>query len=140
MSAAILLFHPKEETNMTKISSGLRTLFLVHFVLGLIFGLLYLFIPGVFMGWLGVSLKDEFAYRTAGAAVLAFAVSSWLCYKAAEWERVKIVVLAEIVWAGLVALLSLYGLLFAGVAAAFWINVIIMAGFAAAFAYFYIRK
>ena len=125
---------------MTKISSGLRTLFLVHFIFGLIFGLLYLFIPGMFMGWLGVSLKDEFAYRIAGAAVLAFSASSWFCYQAAEWERVKIVVLAEIVWAGLVALVSLYGLIFAGVPAAFWINAIIMAGFAAAFAYFYNKK
>lgn len=122
---------------MTKISSGLKTLFLVHFVLGLIFGLLYLFIPGMFMSWLGVSLKDEFAYRTVGAAVLAFTASSWYCYKAAEWEMVKIVVLAEIVWAGLVALVGLYGLIFAGVSAAFWINVIIMAGFAVAFIYFY---
>jgi len=125
---------------MTKISSGLRTLFLVHFVCGLIFGLLYLFIPGMFMSWLGVTLKDEFAYRTVGAAVLAFTASSWFCYKAAEWERVKIVVQAEIVWAGLVALIGLYGIIFAGVPAVYWINVIIMAGFAAAFAYFYSKK
>jgi hypothetical protein len=140
MSAAIWLFQAKEETCMTKISSGLRTLFLVHFVLGLIFGLLYLFIPGMFMGWLGVSLQDEYAYRIVGAAVLAFTVSSWFCYQAAEWERVKIVVLAEIVWAGLVALLGLYALIFTGAPAAFLINVIIMAGFAAAFAYFYFKK
>ena len=125
---------------MTKISSGLRTLFLVHFVLGLVFGLAYLFIPGIFMGWLGVSLKDEFPYRIVGAAVLAFTASSWYCYKAAEWERVKIVVLAEIVWTVLVALVGLYGLIFAGAPAAFWINVIIMAGFAAAFTYYYTKK
>jgi hypothetical protein len=125
---------------MTKISSGLRTLFLVHFVFGLIFGLFYLFIPGMFLGWFGVTLLDENAYRTAGAAVLAFSASSWLCYQAAEWERVKIVVLAEIVWTVLVTLLSLYTLLFAGAAPAFWINVIIMAGFAAAFTYFYFKK
>jgi len=125
---------------MTKISSGLRTLFLVHFFFALFFGLLYLFIPGMFMGWLGVSLKDEFAYRIVGSAVLAFSASSWYCYKAAEWERVKIVVLAEIVWTGLVTLLSLYGLIFAGSPAAFWINVILMAGFAGAFIYFYDKK
>jgi hypothetical protein len=125
---------------MTKISSGLKTLFLVHFVLGLVFGLAYLFIPGIFMGWLGVSLTDESIYRTVGAAVLAFTASSWYCYKAAEWERVKIVVLAEIVWTVLVTLLSLYSLIFAGAPAAFWINAIIMAGFAVAFIYFYSKK
>jgi hypothetical protein len=125
---------------MTKISSGFRSLFLVHFVVGLVFGLLYLFIPGMFMGWLGVSLKDELAYRIVGAAVLAFTASSWYCYQAAEWERVKIIVQAEIVWTGLVALVSLYGLIFAGAPAAFWTNVIIMAGFAVAFSYFYTKK
>ena len=125
---------------MTKISSGLRTLFLVHFVVGLVFGLAYLFIPGMLMGGLGAPVPDELPYRVIGAAVLAFTASSWYCYQAAEWERVKIVVLAEIVWTVLNTLVGLYGLLFAGAPAAEWINVIIMAGFAAAFIYFYRRK
>jgi len=125
---------------MTRISSGLKTLFLVHFVLGLVFGLAYLFIPGISMGWLGMSLKDELAYRIVGAAVLTFTASSWYCYKAAEWERVKIVVMAEIVWTALVALVCLYGLIFAGAPAAYWINAIIMAGFAVAFIYFFSKK
>jgi hypothetical protein len=134
------MFQTKEETRMTKISSGLRTLFLVHFVVGLVFGLLYLLIPGIFLGWFGMPVQDELPYRIIGAAVLAFSASSWYCYKAAEWERVKIVVLAEIVWTVLNALLSLYGLLFAGTPAAEWFNVIIMAGFAVAFTYFYSKK
>jgi len=125
---------------MTKISSGLRTLFLVHFVLGLVFGLLYLFIPGIFMGWFGMSVQDELPYRIIGAATLAFTASSLYCYMAAEWERVKIVVLAEIVWTVLNVLVGLYGVLFAGAPGAEWINIIIMAGFAAAFAYFYTKK
>src|SRR5512136_2623870 len=125
---------------MTKISSGLRLLFLVHFVAGLIFGLLYLFIPGTFLGWLGVTVPEDLPYRVIGAAVLAFTASSWYCYKNPEWERVKIVVLAEIVWTVLNALLTLYGLVFAGAPAANWINFVIMAGFAAAFIYFYYKK
>jgi hypothetical protein len=134
------MFQTKEETRMTKISSGLRTLFLVHFVVGLVFGLIYLLIPGIFLGWLGVSVQDGLPYRIIGSAVLAFSASSWYCYKAAEWERVKIVVLAEIVWTVLNALVSLYGLLFAGRPVAEWFNVIIMAGFAVAFTYFYSKK
>jgi hypothetical protein len=125
---------------MTKISSGLRTLFLVHFVVGLVVGLLYLFIPGMFMGWVGMSVQDELPYRIIGAAVLAFTASSWYCYMAAEWERVKIVVLAEIVWTVLNVLVGLYGLIFAGAPVSEWINVIIMAGFAGAFIYFFYKK
>jgi hypothetical protein len=125
---------------MNKISSGLRTLFLVHLIFGLLFGLTYLLIPGTYMSLVGVKLADEFPYRLVGAAILAFSASSWLCYKAAEWERVKIVVQAEIAWTVLAALVGLYGLLFTGLATLFWVNVIIMAGFAAAFIYFYGKK
>ena len=125
---------------MTKISSGLKTLFLVHFVVGLVVGLLYLFIPGMFMSWFSMPVQDEFPYRIIGAAVLAFSASSWYCYQAAEWERVKIVVLAEIAWTVLNVVVGLYGMFFAGLPATELVNVIVMAGFAAAFAYFYTRK
>ena len=125
---------------MTKISSGLKTLFLVHFVVGLVVGLLYLFIPGMFMSWFGMPVQDDFPYRIIGAAVLAFSASSWYCYQAAEWERVKIVVLAEIAWTVLNVVVGLYGMFFAGLPSTELVNVIIMAVFAAAFAYFYTRK
>jgi len=125
---------------MKKISSGLKTLFLVHFIVGLVFGLGYLLIPGKVMGWMGVTLPDVFPWRLVGAAVLGFTASSWFCYKADEWEKVKIVVLAEIYWTTLVALTGLYGLFFAGQPTVMWINVILMAGFAGAFGYFYSKK
>jgi hypothetical protein len=125
---------------INKISSGLKTLFLVHFVFGLVFGLLYLLIPGIFLSWFGMSVPDDLPYRTVGAAVLAFTASSWYCYKAAEWDKVKIVVQAEIVWTVLAALVGLYGILFAGQLAVLWINVLIMAGFAVAFIYYYSKK
>jgi len=125
---------------MNKISSGLKTLFLVHFVVGLVFGLIYLLIPGIFLGWFGVPAPDVLPYRTLGAAILAFAASSWYSYKAAEWDKVKIVVQMEIVWTVLAVLVGLHGILFAGQPAAQWINVIIMAGFAVAFIYYYSKK
>ena len=125
---------------MTKISSGLKTLFLVHFVVGLVVGLLYLFIPGMFMSWFSMPVQDKFPNRIIGAAVLAFSASSWYCYQAAEWERVKIVVLAEIAWTVLNVVVGLYGMFFAGLPSTELVNVIIMAGFAAAFTYFYTRK
>jgi hypothetical protein len=140
LSAAICLFHAKEEMFMTKISSGLKTLFLVHFAFGLVFGLIYLFIPGMFMSWFGMPVQDEFPYRIIGSAILALTASSWYCYQVAEWERVKIVVLAEIAWTVLNVIVGLYGVIFAGLPAGEWTNIIIMAGFAAAFIYFYFRK
>jgi hypothetical protein len=125
---------------MTKISSGLRLLFLVHFIFGLVFGLLYLFIPGTFLGWLNVPVQDALPDRIIGAAVLAFSASSWFCYMNPEWERVKFVILAEIVWTVLNVLVNLYALIFAAAPAANWVSVVLMAGFAAAFIYFYYKK
>jgi hypothetical protein len=125
---------------MQKISAGLKMLFLVHFIVGLVFGLLYLLVPATFLGLLGVSVPDVFPYRTIGAAVLAFSASSWFCYQAAEWDKVKIVVQTEIAWTVLAALVGLFGVLLAGQPAANWISVIIMAGFAAAFIYYYTKK
>jgi hypothetical protein len=125
---------------MNKISSGLKTLFLVHFIVGLVFGLAFVLIPKIFMGLFGMSVPDVEPYRLVGAAVLAFTASSWYCYQAAVWEKVKIVVQAEIVWTVLATLVLLYGLLFAGQPSALWINTIIMAVFAAAFIYFYVQK
>lgn len=122
---------------MNKISSGLKNLFLVHLVVGLFFGLVYVFIPNTMMGWFGVSIPDIFPWQIIGAAILGFSASSWYCFKETEWDRVRIVVLAEIVWTGLVVLVGLYGLLFAGQPAVMWSNVVIMALFFVAFAYFY---
>lgn len=123
-----------------KISSGLKNLFLVHFIFGLVFGLGDLLIPAMYMGWFGIEIPDQLPWRIVGAAILAFTASSWYCYKAAEWEKVKIVVIAEIFWTSLVVLVGLYELLFGGQPAGYWVNVIIMAGFGAAFGYFYAKK
>jgi hypothetical protein len=125
---------------MNKISSGLKTLFLVHFIFGLVFGLAFLLIPKIFMDLFSMSVPNVEPYRLVGAAILAFAASSWFSYQAADWNKVKIVVQAEIVWTVLATLVLLYGLLFARQPAAEWINAIIMAGFAVAFIYFYSKK
>lgn len=122
---------------MKKISSGLKNLFLFHLVAGLVFGLSYIFIPNTMMGWFGVTLPDVFPWQIIGAAILGFSASSWYCYKESEWERVRIVVLAELVWTGLVVLVGLYGLFVAGQPAIMWTNVFIMAIFFVSFAYFY---
>jgi len=76
---------------------------------------------------------------TIGAAILGFATSSWLAYREAAWDNVKIVVQMEIVWTILGTLVALWGLLFAGFPTADWMNVVIFGGFTATFSYFYFR-
>jgi hypothetical protein len=119
-----------------QISKGLKTTFLVHIIVGLIFGLFMFLYP---KGWsiFGVDVKEPEMYRLVGAAILGFTASSWWAYKESLWDKVKIVVKMEIVWTTLAALALLYGLLFAGLPAIEWLNFVIMAGFAIAFGYFY---
>ena len=123
-----------------QISSGLKTTFLVHFIVGLAFGLIYLLIPEAWGNLISWPILEPTVYRLVGAAMLGFATSSWLAYRETAWEKVKIVVQMEIVWTTLGALVMLWGLIFAGLPAFGWVNTVILAGFAAAFSAFYFRQ
>ncbi len=123
-----------------QMARGLKTLFLVHFIVALIFGLIYLLLPQAWGNLVGWPVREVPPYRLIGAALLGFASASWLSYKATAWEKVKIVVQMEIIWTVLGALVMLWGLLFAAVPVAGWLNFVLLAGFAAAFAVFYARS
>lgn len=123
-----------------QLTQGLKTTFLIHFIAALLFGLGFLLIPDVLGNWYGLKVQDWTGYQLVGGAMLGFGVSSWLSYKANSWESVRIVVLMEIVWTTLGALVTLYALLLAGFPALAWINAVIFAAFAIAFGWFYFRK
>jgi len=125
---------------MKPIPSGLKTTFLVHVIVGLVFGLIYLLIPALFGKTTGWPMPDVYPYRIIGAAILAFTASSWLAYRAPVWDKVRIVVQLEIVWTVLNVLVGLWGLLFAGYPAIGWVNIVTMGAFAVAFGYFYRRE
>jgi len=122
-----------------QISPGLKTLFLVHAIVGTIFGLAYLLMPDVWGSLTGVPMQEPGWYRAIGAAILGFAASSWLAYRETIWDKVKIVVQMEIVWTVLGTLVALWGLLFAGFPTADWLNALVLGGFALAFTYFYFQ-
>ncbi len=123
-----------------QISTGLKTTFLVHFILGGIIGLLYLLVPEWWSNLSGWPTKDVTAERLIGSSFLAFAASSWWAYREAVVEKVLIVVKAEIVLTVLASLVVLWGLLFEGAPAAGWMNFIVVAAFAVAFIVFYPRE
>jgi hypothetical protein len=122
---------------MQKIVPGLRTTFWVHFVAGAIFGLGYLLIPEAVGGLFGVQVDDAVPWRLVGAAICAFAASSWWAAHETEWERVKIVVEIEIIWTVLATLVFALAILVMGYATLVWIGALIMALFAIAFGYLY---
>ncbi|NIV29587.1 MAG: hypothetical protein GWN58_08780, partial [Anaerolineae bacterium] len=77
-----------EIKTMNQISQGLKMTFLVHFVIGLIFGLIDLLIPEQWGNLTNWPVQDPTMYRLVGAAILAFAASSILAYRESDWERV----------------------------------------------------
>jgi amino acid transporter len=89
---------------------------------------------------MGAPIKEPSTFRLLGAALIAFAASSWFAYRETVWERVKIVVQMEIVWTILGVLATLWGLMFEGLPTADWMNVLILGAFAVAFIFFYSRR
>jgi hypothetical protein len=119
-----------------QISAGLKTTFLIHIVVGTIFGLIYLLIPDVWGNLVGWPVQDQTANRLLGAAILGYTASSWWAYRETLWERVKIVVQMEIVWMVLATLVLLLGMFTLGLPTIGWLNVVLMGGFAVAFIVF----
>jgi len=124
----------------TQLSQGLKTTFLIHFIVGLLFGLGFLLIPKALGNLYGLNVQEPEIYRLLGGAMVGFAVSSWMSYKATGWESVRIVVVMEIFWTILGTLVMLYALLFAGFPALGCLNAVILAAFAIAFGWFYLQK
>jgi hypothetical protein len=120
-----------------EIKPGLKYTFLAHFIVGLIFGLVYLLIPQTYETMFKWPVADPLAYRLLGAALLGFATSSILAYRETAWEKVIIVVRMEIVWLALAVLVMLYAMLVAGMPAVGWLNTGLLAAFLVAFSVFY---
>jgi hypothetical protein len=121
---------------MKQISQGLKMTFLVHFVIGLIFGLIDLLLPEQWGNLTNWPVQDPTMYRLVGAAILAFAASSILAYRETDWEKVIIIVRTEISWTGLATLVFLVALIFGNAPAIAWLYALLMAGFCAAFSVF----
>ena len=81
-----------------EISTGLRYILLVHFILGIIIGIIFLFFPEQYCLLFGIEISDHGMYRLIGAASLALGFSSYLAYKKNDWEIVKLFVQMELVW------------------------------------------
>ena len=123
-----------------QISSGLKTLFLVHFIVGIVFALIFLLIPTVYGNVVGWEVKDPGAFRLIGAAMLGFSSTSILCFRNPVWEKVKITVVMEIVWTALGTLATVWALLFEGFPPIAWLNVVLLGLFVIFFLIFYSRE
>lgn len=123
-----------------QISSGLKNLFRLHFIAGVLFGLIYLFAAEMYGQLINWPVLDAAAFKLIGAALVAFGCSSGLALKNPLWERVEILVLTEVIWTGLAALVMIWGIFFAGLPAIAWMNTALMLFFALGFGFFYFKE
>jgi hypothetical protein len=109
-------------------SKSLRVIFLIHAIVSAVLGLLFLVIPGRFLGVFGWAPIDPIMSRLLGAALLALAWGSYRGSRAAERAQVAILVELEAVFCVLAVLGLLRHLFFAGWP---WYVWLLFAGFAA---------
>jgi hypothetical protein len=117
-------------------SKGLKYTFLVHAISGLVFGLGLLFVPEQFNKMVNWTPIDPGMTRMLGVAFLAICASSWLAFRASEWQQVRIVVRMENVLTGVGFLTYLYMVLFADAPSFTWSSVAMAAVFGVLFGYF----
>ncbi len=122
------------------ISNGLKITFLLHALIAGLVGIQHLFFPRIWTDLAGMQIFETVTWRLLGAALIAFATSSWLSFRESEWSRVRIVVILEIVWSGLGAAVILWGILQEGLAPLEWVNVVLLLVFALIFLYFSMKK
>jgi len=115
-------------------SKGLRIVLLVYTIYSIIYGLLHVVSPELMMA------KDPAIERVLGAAVIAFAFGAGLAYLERAWERVKIVVLVQVVWMILYTITMGWGILVGGIPAEAWMPTMIGAIFAVVLMTLYIRE
>jgi len=122
------------------VSRGLRITFLVSVIIFAVMGLITLLMPQLLGTMAGVKILEPETFRTVGAAMLAFATGSALAYRQKSWEKVKIIVIMEIVFGVLAALALIWGLITGALPVSDWSNVVITGGLTVAFIVFYFKK
>ncbi|MDO8055529.1 MAG: hypothetical protein Q6361_01590 [Candidatus Hermodarchaeota archaeon] len=88
----------------------LRITFLIHIIIGFIFGLGLLILPDLIMTTFGFSFSDPVP-RMMGAMMLALTMGSILALMTKEWARVKILVEIELIWSILGTIVVAYHML-----------------------------
>lgn len=122
-----------------RIPSGLKTIFLIHFIITGILGVQHVLVPRWWTDLAGMEISITVTWRVIGAAVIGFAVSSWLAYKAEFWEQVRIIVIMEIVWSVIAAMVITWGILNEGAPPLEWLNVTLLICFSFLFTFYFLK-
>ena len=121
------------------VPGGLRTTFLLSFVIGGVVGLQHLLAPRLWTDLAGIAVTDTVLWRLVGAAVLGYAVGAGLAWREKTWPRVRIAAAMHAAWSALGAAVIAWGIVYEGLPPLEWLNVGILAAFAAAFSFYLLQ-
>ncbi len=115
-------------------SKVLRIALLVYAIYYALYGLLHVLFPVL------AGPKDPSPERILGAAFITFALGALLAYLEKSWDKVRSLVLVQVVWLILYTITMAWGILEGGIDAVAWIFTIIGAVFAVLFLILYLRE
>jgi hypothetical protein len=120
----------------------LSTMFIIYAVISAIFGLTFIFMPQTALALYGITLSPGgiLIVRLFGAALLEFALLSWLVRNAGDSEARKAIILAVFVGEVVGFIVALVGQLSGEVNALGWSTVAIYLLLALGFGYFQFKK
>ncbi len=121
-------------------SRGLKNLFLVHALVGLLFGAPLLIKPGGFLQLFNWAPIDSLVSRILGAALLGLAWSSYRGWRATEKAQVAILIEMEAVYCVLGCVGIVRHLLVRTYPIIVWVVLAVLAIFAVAWIAFWVRE
>jgi hypothetical protein len=127
----------KENISSDHLPAGLRSWFILHFVVDLIFAIPLILIPAQFLHVAGWESADPVSPRLVGAALLAIGIESWLGRNAGK-DAFRAMLNLKIIWASF-AIVGLALGLAEGAPDSAWIFLLAFAGFLGVWV-FYRRK
>jgi len=109
---------------------------LIHFFIGLAFTLIFVFIPDLFLSFIGwpISVPNDqpalFGYRILGVAILGLSSSSLLIFQKDEYPEIIVIMVMECIWFAIAFSMMLTGhILFGLPLTALFIDIILIALF-----------
>jgi hypothetical protein len=121
-------------------SRGLKNLFLIHALVGLLFGAPLLIKPGGFLQLFNWAPIDSLVSRILGAALLGLAWSSYRGWRATDKAQVAILIEMEAVYCALGCVGIVRHLLVRTYPIIVWVVLAVLAIFAVAWIAFWVRE
>jgi len=120
-----------------EISKLLKILFLVHFFVAVIFGLIFTFVVEYYVSITGWPYLDPVTGRVLGAIFLGLAVASLLAWRETKSDHDIIIVQMEISWLAVGTGVHIFAIFIFPVPIIIWLQTVIFIFFFVAFIWFY---